>query len=90
MKFLNCLHPHQQLLLSVFLIKAILVGHSKYLLPTTQEIFTHGHHQMVNIEIRLIVSFAAKDGDTLYSWQKQDLELIMVQIMNSLLQSSDL
>ena len=90
MKFLNCLHPHQQLLLSVFLIKAILVGHSKYPLPTTQEIFTHGHHQMVNIKIRLIVFFAAKDGDTLYSWQKQDLELIMVQIMNSFLQSSDL
>ena len=45
---------------------------------------------MVNTEIRLIVFFAAKDGDALYSWQKQDLELIMVQIMNSLLPSSDL
>ena len=90
MRFLNCLHPHQQLLLSVFLIRAILVGHSQYPLSTTQETFTHGHHQMVNTEIRLIVFFAAKDGDALYSWQKQDLELIMVQIMNSLLPSSDL
>ena len=90
MRFLNCLHPHQQLLLSVFLIRAILVGHSRHPLPTTQETFTHGHHQMANTEIRLIVFFAAKDGDALYSWQKQDRELIMVQIMNSLLQSSDL
>ena len=30
---------------------------------------------MVNTEIRLIVSFAAKDGEALYSQQKQDLEL---------------
>ena len=66
------------------------MGHSRHPLPTPQETFTHGHHQMANTEIRLIVFFAAKDGDALYSWQKQDLELIMVQIMNSLLQSSDL
>ena len=31
---------------------------------------THGHHQMVNTEIRLIMSFAAKDGEALYSQQK--------------------
>ena len=49
---------------------------------------THGHHQMVNIEIRLIISFTAKGGEALYSQQKQDLEL--AQIMNSLLQNSDL
>ena len=30
---------------------------------------------MVNTEIRLIIFFAAKDGETLYSWQKQDQEL---------------
>ena len=30
---------------------------------------------MVNTEIRLIIFFAAKDGETLYSQQKQDLEL---------------
>ena len=35
---------------------------------------THGHHQMVNTEIRLIIFFAAKDGEALYSQQKQDLE----------------
>ena len=40
---------------------------------------------MVNTKIRLIIFFAAKDGDALYSQQKQDLELTVVQIMNSLL-----
>ena len=51
---------------------------------------THGHHQMVNTEIRLIIFFAAKDGEALYSWQKQDWELTVAQIMNSLLPNSDL
>ena len=32
--------------------------------------FTHGHHQMVNTKIRLIIIFAAKDGEALYSQQK--------------------
>ena len=32
---------------------------------------------MVNIKIRLIVFFAAKDGETVYSQQKQDQELTM-------------
>ena len=41
---------------------------------------------MVNTEIRVIIFFAAKDGEALYSQQKQDWELIVVQIMNSLLQ----
>ena len=40
-------------------------GHSKHPLPTTQETTTHGHHQMVNTKIRLIILFAAKDGDAL-------------------------
>ena len=45
---------------------------------------------MVNAEIRLIIFFAAKDGEALYSQQKQDWELIVAQIMNSLLPNSDL
>ena len=45
---------------------------------------------MVDTEIRLIIFFAAKDGEALYSQQKQDRELIVAQIMNSLLQNSDL
>ena len=40
---------------------------------------------MVNTEIRLIIFFAAEDGEALYSQQKQDRELIVAQIMNSLL-----
>ena len=45
---------------------------------------------MVNIKIRLIVFFAAKDGEVLYSQQKQDQELTVTQIMNFLLPNSDL
>ena len=51
---------------------------------------THGHHQMVNTEIRLLIFFAAKDGEALYRQQKQDWELTVAQIMNSLLPNSDL
>ena len=36
----------------------------------TREDSTHGHHQMVNTKIRLIMFFAAKDGEALYSQQK--------------------
>ena len=45
---------------------------------------------MVNTEIRLIMFFAAKDGEALYSQQKQDQELTVAQIINSLLANSDL
>ena len=45
---------------------------------------------MVNSAMRLIIFFAAKDGEALYSQQKQDWEQTEVQIMNSLLQNSDL
>ena len=55
----------------------------------TREDSTHGHHLMVNIETRLIIFFAAKDGEALYSQQKQDWELTVAQIMNSLLPNSD-
>ena len=45
---------------------------------------------MVNTEIRLIIFFAAKDGETLYSQQKQDQKLTVAQIMTSLLPDSGL
>ena len=45
---------------------------------------------MVNTEIRFIIFFAAEDGEALYSQQKQDQELTVAQIMNSLLPNSDL
>ena len=41
---------------------------------------------MVYTEIRLIVLFAAEDGEALYSQQKQDLKLTVAQTMSSLLQ----
>ena len=45
---------------------------------------------MVNNEIRLIIFFAAEDGEALYSQQKQDREMTVAQIMNSLLKNSEL
>ena len=45
---------------------------------------------MVNTKVRLIILFAAKDGEALYRQQNQDQELTAAQIMNCLLPSSDL
>ena len=45
---------------------------------------------MFNTEIKFIVLFAAEDGEAPYSQQKQDWELTVAHIMNSLLQNSDL
>ena len=56
----------------------------------TREDSTHGHHQMVNTKIRLIILFAAKDGEALYGQQKENWELTMAKIMNFLLPNSDL
>ena len=64
-------------------------GHSKHPLPTTQEKILHMDIRMVNTKIRLIISFAAKNGEALYSQQKQDKELTVAQTMNSLLPNSD-
>ena len=61
--------------------------------PTSSSIredSTHGHHQTANTKIRLIIFFAAEDGEALYSQQKQDWELTVAQIMNCLLPNSDL
>ena len=45
---------------------------------------------MVNTEIRLIMLFGTKDGEASYSQYKQDLKLIVAQIMSSVLQNSGL
>ena len=45
---------------------------------------------MVNTKIKLIMFFAAKDGEALYNQQQQYWELTVAQIMNSLLPNSDL
>ena len=50
----------------------------------TGEDSTYGHHQMVNTEIRMIIFFAAKYGESLYSQQKEHQELTVSQDMNSL------
>ena len=54
-----------------------------------KDLYTHGHQQMVNTKVRLIMFFASKGGEALYSQQKQDEELTVAQIMNSLLPNSD-
>ena len=52
-------------------------GHGKHPLPTTQEKTLHMDNARWSIlKIRLIMFFAAKDGATLYSQQKQDQELL--------------
>ena len=56
----------------------------------TREDSTYGAVQVANTEIRLIIVFEAKDGEALYSQKKQDWELTVAQIMNSLLPISDL
>ena len=53
------------------------------LLKPGLENFEH-YFTSINTEIRLIILFAAKDGEALYSQQKQDWELTVAQIMNSL------
>ena len=44
---------------------------------------------MDNTKIKLIMFFAVKDEEALYSQQKQDRELTVAQIMNTLVQNSD-
>ena len=45
---------------------------------------------MVNTKIKLIISFVAKDGEAVYSQQKQDLELTVAQIISFSKQNSGL
>ena len=59
------------------------------LFNNTGEDSTHEHHHTVKTKIRLITFFAAKDREPIYSQQKQDQELTVAQIMNSLLPNSD-
>ena len=78
---------------NILIIANTLFQHQKrrfYTFKNISEDSTHGHHQMINPEIRLIIFFAAKDGDALYSQQKQDWEWTVAQITNSLLPNSGL
>ena len=57
------------------------------LFHNTREDSTHGHHQMVDTKIRLIIFFTAKYGEALHSQQKQFPKLTVAQIMKSLTNS---
>jgi len=64
----------------VFLYFFVLITEEGFLISPcyscyTREDSTYGHYQMINTEIRLIIFFAAKGGEALYSQQKQDQEL---------------
>ena len=56
----------------------------------TRQDSTHENQKMINIKIRLIILFTAKDGEDLYSQEKQDREVTVSQIMNSLFPNSGL
>ena len=45
----------------------------------TRDDSTYGHHQILNTKIKLIIFFAAKDREALYSQQKQDQELMWLK-----------
>ena len=65
-------------------------GHSKQILLTTHETILHMDINRWSILIRLIICFAVEDGKALYSQQKQEQEMTVIQIMNFLLPNSDL
>ena len=55
-------------------------GHSKYLFQQHKRRLYTWTHQTVNTKIRLIIFFTAKDGEILYSQQKQDQELTWLRL----------
>ena len=44
---------------------------------------THGHHWIVNTKIRLIIFFAAEEGEALHSQQKQQNDLFVAKANRS-------
>ena len=65
-------------------------GHSKHSSNNTKDDSTHGHHQIVNTKVYLIIFFADEDREALHGQQRQDVELTVAQLMSSLLQNSSL
>ena len=76
-----------QSLIEFFQENALVIANSSS--NNTREDTTHGCNQMANTKIRLIIFFAAKDGEALYSQQKQDQGQTVAQIMNFLLPNLD-
>ena len=77
-----------QRLIEFFQENALVIANT--LFQHTREDSIHGRLQMANSEIRLILFFAAKNGEALYSQEKQDRELTVAQIMKFLLPNSGL
>ena len=67
----------------------LVIANTLFQQESSGEDSTHGCHQMANTEVRLIIFFAAEDGEALYNQQKQDRELTVAQIMNVLLPNTD-
>ena len=65
-EILFCSQLFSQEMLDKYLLISSTLKKSIY----SREDSAHGHHQMVNTEIRLIIFFAVKDGEALYSQQK--------------------
>ena len=65
-------------------------GHIKHSLPTTQERTLHMDVTRWSTGIRLTIFFAGKSREAVYSQQKQDQDLTVAQIINSLLPNSGL
>ena len=65
-------------------------GHTEHSHSKIQEKTLHMNITRQSKLKRLIIFFAAKDGEALYSQQKQDQELTVAQKMNYLLPKSDL
>ena len=78
----------------LFLLESVLVIYICLLIhPFLFKIYWYKVHKPLlsfTLKIRLIIFFAAKDGEALYSQQTQDQELTVAQTMNTLLPNSDL
>ena len=59
-------------------------GHRKHSLPTTQDMSLHMEITRWSVtKAKLMIFFAAKDGEVIYSHGKQDLEPTVAQIIQS-------
>ena len=75
--------------LTEFCQKNVLVITNTFFQQHKRRLYTWTSHQMVNDKIKLIIFFPIKGGEALNSQQKQDQELTVDHIMNSLLPNSD-
>ena len=62
----------EQRLIEFWQENTLVIANTLFQQDKTRQDLKHGHHQMVNAKIRLIIFFVAKDGETLYSQHTQD------------------